>query len=120
MKYVDRKFIAYKEKKSEENTNDKSDRNLKRELKRKHYLFYAQNLSKHIDKLWWKNIKSSDKDSIISHFELQYDFIKNKKRWDWYSVPLFDSWEDWYEYVNEEYEPNKTGLRNDRLKLLGI
>ena len=121
MKYVDKKFIAYKERKSEEEYfHNKRDRTLKRELKKIHYLFYTQNLSKHIDKLWWKNIKSSGKDSIISHFDLQYDFIKNKKGCDWYSVPVFDSWEDWYEYIKEEYKPNKVNLRNDRLKLLGI
>jgi hypothetical protein len=120
MKYVDKKFIAYKERKSEESINDKSDRNLKRELKRKHYLFYIQYLCKNIDKLWWNNIKSSDKDSIISHFELQYDFINNKKEWDWYSSPVFETWKEWFEYIKSEYKPNKANLRNDRLKLLGI
>jgi hypothetical protein len=115
MKYVDKKFITYKEKQSDDEFS-KRERTTNRKLERSRYLFYQKYLSKNIDKLWWKNLKNSDKDSIISNYELQEDFLSDR----WYSDPVFDSWEEWYVWVKSEFKTNKAGFRNDRLKLLGI
>ena len=120
MKYVDKKFISYKEKKSEEDFPIKSDRALKRERQRKFYLFYTKYLSKNVDKLWWNNLSDSDKKNIINNFNIQSDFMKNKKENLWYSSTVFENWEEWFNYIKSEYKPNKSNLRNDRLKLLGI
>lgn len=120
MKYVDKKFISYKENISEEDFKIKSDRSLKRESKRRYYLFYVKNLSKNVDKLWWNNLKDFDKNKIINEFTHQSHCIEKKGKYYWYTSPVFENWEEWFNYINEEYEPNKAGLRNDRLKLLGI
>ncbi len=126
MKYVDKKFITYKEKQSDGEFS-KRERTTNRKLERSRYLFYQKYLSKNIDKLWWKNLKNSDKDSIISNYELQEDFLSSSDD-RWYSDPyfgglyasVFDSWEEWYVWVKSEFKTNKAGFRNDRLKLLGI
>jgi hypothetical protein len=118
MKYVDKRFIAYKEKQSDGEFS-KRERTTNRELERSRYLFYQKYLSKNIDKLWWKNLKNSDKDSIISNYELQEDFLSSSDD-RWYSGPVFDSWEEWYVWIKSEFKTNKAGFRNDRLKLLGI
>ena len=116
MKYVDKRFIGYKEKQSDGEFY-KRERTTNRELERSRYLFYQKYLSKNIDRLWWKNLKNSDKDSIISNYKLQEDFLSSSDD-RWYSI--FDSWDEWYVWVKSEFKTNKAGLRHDRLKLLGI
>jgi len=122
MKYLDKKFIAFKERKSDDEYDDtRNDRQIRRKNQKRNYLFYVQRLSKDIEKIWWDNLKESDKSKLIELYYLQSDYMKSSKsNHNFYSYDVFETWEDWFTYIKAEFKPNMAGLRNDKLKMLGI
>ena len=124
MKYKDKGFLKYQEKQRDGNFDDywsqKSERQIRREREHRFSNFYQRFLIGRIDKYWWKNLKDSDKEKIISLHYLQEDAISTKDLDRWYSEPVFDTWSEWFEYVKTTFKPNRILLREDKLKDLGI
>jgi hypothetical protein len=123
MKYKDKGFLKYQEKQRDGEVgywSQKSDRQIRREREHRFSTFYQKFLISKIDKYWWKNLRDSDKEKIISLHYLQEDAISTKDLDRWYSEPVFDTWSEWFDYVRTTFEPNKIQLREDKLRELGI
>jgi hypothetical protein len=123
MKYKDKGFLKYQEKQRDGEVgywSQKSDRQLRREREHRFSTFYQKFLINKIDKFWWKNLKDSDKEKIMSLYSIQLDAISTKDLDRWYSEPVFEKWSEWFEYVKTTFKPNRISLREDKLKVLGI
>jgi hypothetical protein len=93
MRYKDTGFLKYQEKQRDREVgywSHKSDRQLRRERDHRFYTFYQNFLINKIDKFWWKNLKDSDKEKIMSLHSLQLDNMITKVDDRWYSDPVFD------------------------------
>lgn len=123
MKYKDKSFLKYQERQRDGEVgywSNRSERQLRREREHRFSTFYQKFLISKIDKYWWKNLKDSDKEKIISLHYLQEDAISTKDLDRWYSEPVFDTWSEWFEYIKTTFETNKISLREDKLRVLGI
>lgn len=123
MKYKDKGFLKYQEKQRDGEVgywSQKSDRQIRREREHQFSTFYQKFLISKIDKYWWKNLRDSDKEKIISLHHLQEDAISTKDLDRWYSESVFDTWSEWFDYVRTTFNPNRISLREDKLKDLGI
>jgi hypothetical protein len=125
MRYKDKGFLKYQEKQRDREVgywSHKSDRQLRREKEQRFETFYQNFLVNKfkIDKFWWKNLKDSDKEKIMSLHSLQLDNMITKVDDRWYSDPVFDTWLEWFEYIKSTFKPNKILLREDKLKSIGI
>lgn len=124
MKYQDKRFVKYQERQRDGEFDDywsrKSERQIRREREHRFSTFYQKFLIGRIDKYWWKNLKDTDKEKIISLYYLQEDAISSKDLDRWYSEPVFETWSEWYDYVKTTFQTNKISLREDKLKALGI
>ena len=124
MKYKDNRFVKYQEKQRDGEFDDywsrKSDRQIRREKEHRFSKFYQNFLISKIDKFWWKHLRDSDKEKIMSLYSLQLDAITTKDVDRWYSEPVFETWSEWFDYVKATFKPNKISLREDKLKVLGI
>jgi hypothetical protein len=123
MKYRDKGFLKYQEKQRDGNFDDywsqKSERQIRREREHRFSNFYQRFLIGRIDKFWWKNLRDSDKEKIMSLYSLQLDAISTKED-RWYSDPVFETWSEWYDYIKSTFETDRISLREDKLKILGI
>lgn len=123
MKYQDKRFAKYQEKQRDGEVgywSQKSERQIRREREHRFSTFYQKFLIGKIDKYWWKNLRDSDKEKIISLHFLQEDAISSKDLDRWYSDPVFETWSEWFDYIKTTFKPNKISLREDKLKVLGI
>jgi hypothetical protein len=123
MKYKDKGFLKYQEKQRDGEIGcwvNKSDRQIRREREHRFYTFYQKFLISKIDKFWWKNLKDSDKEKIMSLYSIQLDAISCNEEDRWYSEPVFETWSEWYDYIKSTFKPNRISLREDKLKILGI
>ena len=131
MKYKDNKFVNYQDKQRNVDIDywvDKTNRQIRRERDHKWSVFYMSKISNHIERIWWKNLSDSDKDEIIRRYSNQVDYLSITSRPQdieirsafWYSHKVFDTWEDWFDQIKDEYKPNKASYRQDKLKVLGI
>jgi hypothetical protein len=80
-------------------------------------------LSNKIEKIWWNNLKTTDKEEIRRSYSNQLDYLSHSieiRDALWYTYKVFDNWEDWFDYIKVEFKPNKSSYRNDKLKILGI
>lgn len=123
MKYKDKGFLKYQEKQRDGEFDDywsrKSDRQIRREREHRFSTFYQKFLTGRIDKYWWKHLKDSDKEKVMSLYSLQLDAISTKED-RWYSDPVFETWAEWHDYIMTTFKPNRISLREDKLKVLGI
>lgn len=122
MKYKDSGFIKYQDKQRDGEVgywSQKTERQIRREREQRFNIFYKKYLIR-IDKFWWKNLRDSDKEKIMSLYSLQEDFISTKDLDRWYSDPVFEKWSEWFDYIKTTFKPNKISLREDKLKVLGI
>lgn len=123
MKYRDKGFLKYQEKQRDGEVgywSNRSERQIRREREHRFSTFYQKFLMSKIDKYWWKNLRDSDKEKIISLHFLQEDAISSKDLDRWYSDPVFETWVEWFDYIKTTFKPNKISLREDKLKVLGI
>ena len=124
MKYQDKRFVKYQEKQRDGEFDSywsrKSERQIRREREHRFSTFYQKFLIGRVDKYWWKNLRDTDKEKIISLYYLQEDAISSKDLDRWYSDPVFETWSEWYDYVKTTFQTNKISLREDKLKILGI
>lgn len=123
MKYQDKRFAKYQEKQRDGEVgywSQKSERQIRREREHRFSTFYQKFLIGKIDKYWWKNLRDSDKEKIMSLHFLQEDAISSKDLDRWYSDPVFETWSEWFDYIKTTFKPNKISLREDKLKVLGI
>jgi hypothetical protein len=126
MKYKDDNFLNYQDKQRSgefDYNSNKSDRQLRREQEHRLSLFYMNILSNKIEKIWWNNLKTTDKEEIRRSYSNQLDYLSHSieiRDALWYTYKVFDNWEDWFDYIKVEFKPNKSSYRNDKLKILGI
>lgn len=126
MKYKDNKFLNYQDKQRSgdfDYYSNKSDRQIRREQEHRLSLFYMNILSNKIEKIWWDNLKITDKEEIRRSYSNQLDYLSHSieiRDALWYTYKVFDNWEDWFDYIKVEFKPNKSSYRNDKLKVLGI
>ncbi len=123
MKYKDKGFLKYQEKQRDGEVGfwaHKSDRQIRREREHRMSTFYQRFLINKIDKYWWKNLRDSDKEKIMSLYSAQIDAMTNKDDNIWYSEPVFETWSEWFDYIKSTFETNRISLREDKLKILGI
>lgn len=126
MKYRDNKFLKYQDKQRDgefDYFSSKTERQIRRERNHNFSQFYMRVLSKRIDKIWWKNLSDSDKDEIVRSYNNQTDYLSHDvgiRESMWYSHRVFDTWEDWFDHIKDEYKPNIVNYREDKLKELGI
>jgi len=126
MKYKDDNFLNYQDKQRSgefDYNSNKSDRQLRREQEHRLSLFYMNILSNKIEKIWWNNLKTTDKEEIRRSYNNQLDYLSHSieiRDYMWYSYKVFDIWEEWFDYIKVKYKPNKASYRNDKLKMLGI
>jgi hypothetical protein len=122
MKYKDKSFIKYQEKQRDGEVgywSNRSERQIRREQEIRFKNFHQRFLIGKIDKYWWNNLRDSDKEKIMSLYNLQLDALKNDED-SWYSEPVFNTWLEWFEYIKTTFKPNRIQLRQDKLKELGI
>lgn len=122
MKYKDRGFIKYQEKQRDGEVgywSNYSERRIRREREHRFSNFYKKFLIGKIDKYWWKNLRDSDKEKIMSLYTIQLDAISTKED-RWYSDPVFETWLEWFNYIKTTFITNTIELRQDKLKDLGI
>ena len=132
MKYKDDKFVNYQDKQRNgdfgiyngfDYWSNKTNRQIRREREHNWSVFYMSKISNHIEKIWWKNLSDSDKDEIIRRYSNQLDYLSYDleiRESMWYNYKVFDTWEDWFDQIKDEYKPNKVTYRQDKLKVLGI
>lgn len=123
MKYQDKRFAKYQEKQRDGEVgywSNRSERQIRREREHRFSTFYQKFLIGRIDKFWWKNLRDTDKEKIISLHHIQEDAISTKDLDRWYSEEVFDTWSEWFDYIKTTFKPNKISLREDKLKVLGI
>jgi hypothetical protein len=123
MKYKDKGFLKYQEKQRDGEVGfwaHKSDRQIRREREHRMSTFYQRFLINKIDKYWWKNLRDSDKEKIMSLHSIQSDAMMDKGDDRWYSDPVFETWSEWFNYIYSTFETNRISLREDKLKILGI
>lgn len=122
MKYKDRGFIKHQEKQRNGDYDyyaNKNDRRIRRERE----IFYQKYLLGKVDKFWWKHLSDSDKDEIIESHRNQsmvFNMTRMQRQYYWWTVKVFDNWNDWFEYIKTTFEPNRVSLREDKLKIIGI
>ena len=123
MKFKDKSFLKYQEKQRDGEVgywSNRSERQIRRETEQRFATFYQKFLIGRIDKFWWKHLRDTDKEKIISLYYTQSDFISKKDPYGWYSDTVFDNWSEWFEHIKTTFETNKISLREDKLKVLGI
>ena len=130
MKYKDNNFLKFQDRQRDGDVgylrtwnSNKSDRQIRREQEHRLSLFYMEKLSNKIEKLWWNNLKTSDKEEIRKSYNNQIDYLSHDKDYRlslWYSYKIFESWGEWFDYNKDNFKPNKSSYRNDKLKMLGI
>jgi hypothetical protein len=131
MKYKDNKFLNYQDKQrngdfdynSNKSSSIRVDRQIRREQEHRLSLFYRKKLWNKIEKVWWDNLKTSDKEQIRRYYSNQLDYLSHDieiREYLWYSYKVFDIWEEWFDYIKVEFKPNKVTYRQDKLKILGI
>jgi hypothetical protein len=126
MKYKDDNFLNYQDKQRSgefDYNSNKSDRQLRREQEHRLSLFYMNILSNKIEKIWWNNLKTTDKEEIRRSYNNQLDYLSHSieiRDALWYTYKVFDIWEEWFDYIKVEFKPNKVTYRQDKLKILGI
>ena len=101
MKYIDKNFIKYQENQNDNFNSYEKNRRIRVKT------FYKKKLIRLIDNIWWNNLNIHDKELIMS---LYYSGSKND----------FKNLDQWCDYIKSEFKPDKVGLRNDKLKILGI
>jgi hypothetical protein len=131
MKYKDNNFLNYQDKQrsgefdynSNKSSSIRVDRQIRREQEHRLSLFYRKKLWNKIEKVWWDNLKTSDKEEIRRYYSNQLDYLSHDieiREYLWYSYKVFDIWEEWFDYIKVEFKPNKVTYRQDKLKILGI
>jgi hypothetical protein len=127
MKYKDNKFVNYQDRQRDGDFDTcwkrVSSRQIRREKEHNRSVFYMSKISNHIEKIWWKNLSDSDKDEIIRRYSNQVDYLSQDmeiRESMWYNYKVFDTWEDWFNQIKDEYKPNKVSYREDKLKVLGL
>jgi len=117
MKYKDKNFIKSQDKQRFGGV-ETSQREERRSREHRVHIFYSRCLSRMMDKFWWNNLKIYDKESIQRHYICQMEAFQKTDTW--WNLEVFDSWEDWKNYIVKTYKSDKSGIRKDKLKTLGI
>lgn len=124
MRYKDNKFVNYQDKQRNGEVggywqDQRSDRQLRRELENRLSLFYQQYLFNKVEKEWWINLSTSDKQQIETSFACQESMIGSDYEM-WSNYETFDTWEEWFDHITKEYKPDMVKYREAKLKKLGI
>ena len=124
MRYKDNKFLNYQEKQrngEDEDWSSKSDRKQRRKLESRLILFYQRYLLNKVEKDWWINLSTADKQQIeISYYNQESMLQEEDQKNMWSNFEWFDTWFEWFEYIKKEYKPDMVKYRETKLKKLGI
>ena len=124
MRYKDNKFLNYQEKQrngEDEDWSIKSDRKQRRKLESRLILFYQRYLLNKVEKDWWINLSTADKQQIeISYYNQESMLQEEDQKNMWSNFEWFDTWFEWFEYIKKEYKPDMVKYRETKLKKLGI
>ena len=124
MKYKDNNFSKFQDRQRdglESPFTSKSDRQIRREREHRLSLFYSKRLAPKVEKAWWSNLKEGDREKIETSYYNQARMLEEEDLMNmWSNFEFFDSWEEWFEYINGAFKPNMSGYREAKLKKLGI
>ena len=122
MKYKDNKFLKFQDRQRdgvESYFTSKSDRQVRREKDHRLSVFYSKHLSKKVEKEWWVCLSLKDKEDIEKSYYNQEHMLGEEMDM-WANFEFFDTWEEWFEYIHNEYKPDRVRYRESKLKKLGI
>ena len=125
MRYKDNKFLNYQDKQRNGEIggywSERSDRQMRREIENRLSLFYQQNLLNKVEKEWWVNLSTDDKQQIETSYYSQESMLNHEDRMNmWSNFEWFDTWEEWFDHIAIEYKPDMVKYREAKLKKLGI
>ena len=124
MKYKDNNFSKFQDRQRdgiESHYSSKSDRQVRREQEHRLSLFYSKYLSKKVEKDWWLCLNFDDKQRLETSYCSQEQMMEEKDRMNmWCNFEWFDTWEEWFEHIADEYKPDRIKYRESKLKKLGI
>ncbi len=124
MKYKDNNFSKFQDRQRdgiESNFSSKSDRQVRREQEHRLFLFYSKHLSKKVEKEWWLCLNFEDKQRLERSYYNQEQMMEEKDRMNmWSNFEFFDSFQEWFEHIADEYKPDRIKYRESKLKKLGI
>ena len=123
MKYQDKRFQKFQEKQRDGFTGSefswKSDRQIKREREHYHSIVFSKFFQNKFDRDWWNCLKDSERDEISSHYNWQLEFAKSGYEM-WSSYELFESTEEWVDFIKSKYKPDMVKFRELKFKKIGI
>lgn len=127
MRYKDNKFLNYQDKQRNGEVGgywfdqQRSDRQVRREIESRLSIFYQRYLLKKVEKEWWVNLSTDDKQQIETSYYSQESMLNNEDRMNmWSNFEWFDTWEEWFDHISIEYKPDMVKYREAKLKKLGI
>lgn len=127
MRYKDNKFLNYQEKQRNGEVGgywfdqQRSDRQVRRETENRLSIFYQRYLLKKVEKEWWVNLSTDDKQQIETSYYSQESMLNHEDRMNmWSNFEWFDTWEEWFDHIAIEYKPDMVKYREAKLKKLGI
>jgi hypothetical protein len=127
MRYKDNKFLNYQDKQRNGEVGgywfdqQRSDRQVRREIESRLSIFYQRYLLKKVEKEWWVNLSTDDKQQIETSYYSQESMLNHEDRMNmWSNFEWFDTWEEWFDHIAIEYKPDMVKYREAKLKKLGI
>ena len=124
MKYKDNNFSKFQDRQRdgfENHYSSKSDRQVRREQEHRLSIFYSKNLSNKVEKEWWLCLSFYDKQQVETSYCNQEQMLQEEDRMNmWANFEFFDTWEEWFEHIVDEYKPDRVKYRESKLKKLGI
>lgn len=124
MKYKDNNFSKFQDRQRdgiESHYSSKSDRQVRREQEHRLSLFYSKHLLNKVEKEWWSCLSFDDKRRLEKSYHHQEEMLREEDSMDmWSNFEWFDTWEEWFEHIANEYKPDRIKYRESKLKKLGI
>ena len=124
MKYKDNNFSKFQDRQRdgiESHYSSKSDRQVRREQEHRLSLFYSKYLLNKVEKEWWSCLSFDDKRRLEKSYHQQEEMLREEDSMDmWSNFEWFDTWEEWFEHIVDEYKPDRVKYRESKLKKLGI
>ncbi len=123
MKYQDKRFQKFQEKQRDGLTDSccswKTDRQIKREKYHYHSVVFSKFFQNNFDRDWWNCLKSSERDEISTHYDTQMECVKKGYEM-WSNYELFETIEEWFDFIKSNYKPDMIKFRELKLKKIGI
>jgi hypothetical protein len=123
MKYQDKRFQKFQEKQRDgihdNRCSYKSERQIRRELEHYHSVTFSKFFSDKFDRDWWNCLTTNQRDSIISHYETQVEYIDSGFEI-WANFELFETMNEWVNFIKKDYKCDMVKFRELKFKKIGI